>query len=306
VERSPTVRSVQRNLDPKSVSDTNATIQISVNFRMIKTISAAIKIAFIILAFALPQSSNAQCDGMADRINEMLKYSVSDQDEERNFAACKVWPTDATKSIVLLARFQKPHDNGEYARAWELFKKGALLSAPEADGLYDLDVLVVKSDSGEIIQHLLQLGALPADSTRLESLTVDTARYTVAPNVRAFGAKADFAHNGGTNLHFQTINLYVAAGSTLKQVLGNLILVEEHNDRVDDCNSSSSEAKRTLAIANTDSNGYADLILREKVIHRESKMVKGKCVENETPSSRQYVLQFDGNVYAVPKSLQYR
>lgn len=245
------------------------------------------------MLLSLSSVSYADCDSLVAKLSTFLNYPNSETDGEQSFTSCKAWPADPSKTIVALVHFQK----------------GSYFNAPPVpgNGLFDLDVLIVKSDNGEILQRHLQKGALSSDAMALSGITIDTARYTLAQQIRAFGVRADFSHSGGSNpAHYQVINLYIAESKKISQVLSRLIVFQENAEQLGDgCSGTSSETKRTLAIAKTHTHGYADLMVVEKSINRESKFFKNDCVVTEIPFSRQYTLQFDGNAYPVPKELRY-
>jgi hypothetical protein len=256
-------------------------LKLSLNIRQRSSIPVS-KTTATALLLLFAQLSYAECEGLSKKLNEKLGYL--NRETEAYFSACKVWPADTSKTIVALAHFQK----------------GSSFTVPpnESDGLYDLDVLIVKTDSGEIQNRLFQKGAVSSDSIYFSGIDIDTARYQLAPGVIAFGLRA----NRGGPAEVQTIRLYVIQNK-LKQILSNLSMVEHFAENHTDC-PHSSDVRRTLAVANTASHGYADLILQEKSIEGEPVRTNTECMVNETKSSQRYNLRFDGNTYVVPKELQ--
>jgi hypothetical protein len=235
---------------------------------------------------------HADCEGLAEKLNATLYPAGQGMVKDLSFSHCKVWPFDPGKTIVALAHFQE----------------GSSFSVPpdNTDGLYDLTVLVVKSDSGEVVNRLFQKSAFASDAIRLNGISIDTAPYDLARNLRAFGVTAGFSNSSALNSWEHTqISLYVPQGSGLKQVLGNLVSVKRLHEQVDDCNESATVALRTLAIATTGSHGYADLILREKKTELKGKKEKNECKVTEKTFPKNYTLRFNGESYAVPKELQY-
>jgi len=240
------------------------------------------------LSFA--RVSCAECEGLFDQLNKSLGYPESET--EGYFAACKVWPADANKTIVALAHFQKGSSYGEPS-SW-------------GEGLWDLDMLIVKTDSGEIQHRLFQKGAVSSEAIRFIGIDIDTARYQLAPTTIAFGIRANF----GGPADVETLSLYVIQQNKLKPILSKLIMLANYGEDHVEC-PSWSRATRTLAIAKTVSNGYADLILQEKKVEQDmvdddTNEISPGCTVEETKSSQRYTLRFDGNTYIVPiKELQY-
>jgi hypothetical protein len=242
-----------------------------------------LKITVAALLLSLTQLSYAKCEGLTETLNEKLGYLSNET--EGYFSACKIWPADAGKTIVALAHFQK----------------GSSITVPpdSSDGLYDLDVLVVKTDSGEIQHHLFQKGVLSSDAISFSGIDIDTARYQLAPGVIAFGLR----FNRGGPAEVQTIRLYVIQQKKLKQILSKLSMVEYFSEAQVDC-PHSSNVRRTLAVAGTANHGYADLVLQEKMIVGDPVRTKSDCTVKKWQNSHRYILHFDGDTYVVPQELQ--
>lgn len=243
-----------------------------------------LRIILSVFLLLLSQVIHAECEDLTERLRKELGYR--DSETNRYFSACKIWPADKSKTIVALAHYQE----------------GSSFSLPKksSDGLYDLDILVVKTENGQILYRLFQKGALFSDATYLKSIDVDTARYQLAPGSLAFGLRVN---SGNPSSEIQTIRLYVVHRSKLKQVLGNLSMVERFSEAQTDCGFSSN-VERTLAIANTTSHSYADLVLQEKIVTNEPFTTKDGCDVEQTKSSGRHILRFNGEIYVVPKELQ--
>jgi hypothetical protein len=171
---------------------------------------------------------------------------------------------------------------------------------------YDLTVLIVKSDSGEILNQLFQEKAFSSDAIGLTGITIDTAPYKLTPDQRAFGVRARFSNSSAvSSWEHEQLNLYAPQGKTLKKVLERLVMVKKLYEKADDCEESLTDINRTLILAATRSHGKADLILKEKTSSDKSDMVKNECVWEKKIALKTYLLRFDGHIYAVPSELQY-
>lgn len=240
----------------------------------------------VLIALLLPTPGYADCEATVRQVSKTLNYP---QDESVGyFSDCKIWPADPGKTIVALAYFQAGSGNSS--------------SPDEGEGLYDLDVVVVSTASGDILQRLLQKGALVSDAIYLKSIAIDTGRYALSPKVLAFGVRA---MSGNPHVDFERLNLYVTRNNQLESVLAGLVTYSLFGEPQgpDGC-SRSSETKRTLSVAKTGNQGLANLVVQEKSIEQEQTAVKDTCEINETKSSQRYVLQFDGKKYLTPKQLQ--
>jgi hypothetical protein len=162
------------------------------------------------------------------------------------------------------------------------------------------------------LHRLSQKGALGND---LVGIGIDTANYELARGRRAFGVRASYINSGSNyeeHSETETINLYLPQDSNLKEILRNLIVGDaefgEHSTRYEEpvdgfvCGYGTIFT-RTLATAKTNSQGYADMVLNEKMIGRQRFLVKGSCdrIADTPSSSRQYLLRFNGNNYVIPE-----
>lgn len=203
--------------------------------------------------------------------------------EKIHTAICKAWPGNADISIVALVRPQA--------------------GATDDQASYDLDLAVVKSSSGEILQHLVQQGAITSDAMHFDGIGLDTANYALASGVRAFGVRTMHSHIGGTSSSDETLSLYVPDGKALKPVLLDLTMNLSVSAPGGECNEAR-ETARTLAVGGIGKRGWADLVVIEKSKNQEVKMIGNDCVESMSRSSRRHILQFDGIRYVGPKELQ--
>jgi len=256
------------------------------------TLSKIITVALVCMLAM--QAKATDCGPLAERLNVKLGYPSSGTADESGFGDCKKSPANPGATIAAFAHFQKGSD---------------FSSDDVGLGLYDLDVLLVDTDTAAILQHLSQKGALSSDSIALSRISIDTANYTLAPNARAFGVRADRSNNLRENsFGFETINLYLIRENHLRQVLDKLVMSEDQPHS--ECGSDdASHVTRTLAVAKTITHGLADLILMEKRIDVEEKMENEDgnevCVTTrEIPSSKRYLLKFNGETYVIPKDIK--
>jgi hypothetical protein len=252
------------------------------------TIRSASRVGITVILLVASLPALADCEGLITSMNKRLNYP--DLDTRAYVADCKVWPAHPDKTIVALAHFQE----------------GSNFSLPPTsdEGLYDLDVLIVRTGTEEVLHRLLQKGALTSDAIGLREIAIDTARYTLAKETSAFGVRAN---RRNPHAEIQSISLYVVRGNALKQVMNKLMTLESfsENQALADC-ARSSDIRRTLAMAGTSSHGFADLIVKEKSTIAEPFAVKTGCDVKEEKFVRRYRLRFDGVAYVVPPELQDR
>lgn len=185
-------------------------------------------------------------------------------------AICKSWPGDASKTLVALVRE----------------KDGSTQGMSE----FDLDVMVVKTNGTEILQHLSLPNAIVSDAIQFEGITLDTANYSLAPGQRAFGLRARYGHNGGVSSSHETLSLYLPVGKTLKIVLDGIATSESvwmQGVIGSDCNETS-DTTRTVAIGKTRKYGYFDLVITEYAAEQHVEKTQKGCSESIKKSNHRY------------------
>lgn len=225
----------------------------------------------------------AGCEEFPAQVNAKIGYPS--HETEVYFAACKVWPADSSQAVVALAHFQKG---------------SSFSNPPDSNGLYDLDIVIVNTETGEFRQRLFQKGAVASDAIYFSGMDIDTARYQLAPGIVAFGLRAN--RSGPADI--ETLNLYVVHENELKLILSKLNTVERFAEQQVEC-PHASDTYRTLAVATKANQGaYADLIVQEKTTTMQPMPNNDECTTKEIKTSAQYSLRFDGNIYVLPQELQ--
>ena len=213
--------------------------------------------------FSLAQSEARQAQPCEDAMLQALAAQLGQHgwsspsghpDEPLVAAACKPWPDDPNLSVVTLA-YQMPEH-----------------SAPPGERSLNWLVAKVDTRSGQLREryddYLGEDSALELDAN---SLWLDTARYRLAPGVRAFGivvssvARGASCPDAGSN---DLLTLVVPEGATLRPVFSTYLhawTTVKGTSCVMDSDFQSEQAELTLAIAPTRSHGYADLLVSARV-----------------------------------------
>ncbi len=248
----------------------------------------------LLCMLAIAHPSLANCDAIVEKLSIDLKYPWNADDGRKNFNACKVLPTDKNFSVVA---FANPTSTDKLE-----------------EQLFDIDVLLVRSDNGTIIKRKLQKKQLISNAVALNGINIEAGKYQLTSQIRAIGIGAYFSSNSHSySFNAHTINLYVAEGQVIKSVLKNLILAQksssgdfEFKTPDDHCTGTSTKIYRTVSIGKMRSNGYADLLISEKRIDSDSEPGHGDdCKTTSSKSSKRYTLRFNGDAYVVPKELLY-
>ncbi|MGJ7489531.1 hypothetical protein [Variovorax sp. ZT4R33] len=233
--------------------------------------------------------AQAACDsGLAERMHAKL-HPKQPLDHER--ALCEPWRAFPGRFIVVLP---VPQPGSE----------------PD-NTTFDLDILVVQqADNGNteratIVSRLLERSALAEDALRIAALKIDTARYTLTPDARAFGLRVIYRGSSRANPYeSERLTLYVPEGPRLTKVLHGLEVALERGEWDTNCPGAFETVRGTLSPARPAGGGYADLVLRQTRSESVSTPDGENCLTHERPATfRTTTLHFEGNRYRVPKGI---
>ena len=233
-------------------------------------------------------AAHAACDtGLAERMHGKL-HPQRTLDHER--AVCEPWRGMLGRYIVLLP-LARPSTDPDITE-------------------YDLDVLVVQqADNGNterarIVSRLFEPRALVVEDDRtIVALRIDGARYTLAPDTKAFGVRTLVRGTSRADSYeSDRLALYVPQpqGMQLDKVLDGLEVTVERGMRDGDCGGNFQALRGSVSVARGASNGRADLTLHQTLSRSRSTLQGEECVTHEQPiTSRSTTLRFDGRRYRV-------
>jgi hypothetical protein len=232
-------------------------------------------------------AGHAACDtGLAERMHAKL-HPKRLLDHER--AVCQPWRGFAGRFIVVLP-MPRPSSEPNFTE-------------------FDLDVLVVQqadngnTDRAAVISRLLQPAELTEDAVRIGAIKVDTARYALAGDARAFGVRVIRQGSSRANPYSsETLTLYVPQGPRLAKVLDGLETTLERGEWDTNCAGNFETVRGSLSIARSTSHGYADLLLRQTRTQSRSTPQGEECVTQERPAKfTSMTLRYDGTIYRASK-----
>ncbi len=248
------------------------------------------QIAVALGLIAAASCGYAACDsGLADRMSVKL-HPGRVLDEER--AACKGWPGVPGRSIVVLPL---PH-------------MGTQPGMTE----FDLDVLVVQqadngnTDRSTITSRLFEQNVLLEGADHIEDIRIDTTRYPLAADARAFGVRVRYSASSRENPYAsETLRLYVPQGERLRKVLSGLELSMDRGEWDSHCTGTFEQMRGELSIASTRSNGLADLVQHRTLTDSHASFTDGSCTEQrQDPRFETVQIRYDGIRYVLPTKLK--
>lgn len=243
----------------------------------------------LLAAAALP--ARAACEsGLAERMHARLhpKRTLVGA-----LAACKAWPAYPGRSIVVL-----PLERAD---------SGA------GDRTLDLEVLVIQrpdngnTDRDAVLARLFQPEALEEDAIRIRDIRIDTARYVLSPESRAFGLRVSYSGSSRPNpFSSETLRLYVPEGGKLRQVLDEIELDRDSGEWDLQCAGQFEQLRSLVSVGRPRGGGFADLVLARTLTPMRAQLQDdGQCVEKTgTARYESVTLRYEGERYAVPKALR--
>lgn len=199
-------------------------------------------------------------------------------------AACRDWPYDPAIRLV--------------AAAWP----GAGADGSEHDPLLLVTAMLDPAAGRVLARHEREIGQDAAFALTSGGIRLDTARYDLAPGVRAFGVVLANAARGPScpDRGFdRELSLLVRDGQVLRPVFATWLdtweMLEGSPCSWAPQRSVSEHAQVTLGIERTASHGFADLALTASVA-REAQDADGDVESSQRRVRR--VLRYDGRAYA--------
>lgn len=205
----------------------------------------------------------------------------------KSLSRCKVWPAVQNQAIAATSTY---------------------LADPGDDeaGVFDLDLAIVNASNANPIATYRKPGAYNSDAVRFADLRIDTARYQLAPQIRAFGLRSRFSHSSQANPYEKTdLALYVREGNALRPVLEGLVVAKSSGEFVNDCQGDLKKIRRSVEVGPASHHGLADLIVTTRGSKTKNTRSGQACVSNTTPLKQtQITLTYDGAQYVVPEDFR--
>ena len=229
------------------------------------------------------------CVGATARAAKALGFQAEENSWGDEYAGCRPDPQNRGQVIVALSY-----------RAGEQLAGAA---AVDAESNYDLDMVLMNVATGAIVAHGHQSAVIETDAIRYEGISIDTARYGLAPGKRAFAVLTRHdSHCYQCTYGFTQMTLFLQAGKRIEPILdlqvGETTQVDETSDASTvACPEGISNSNTTLSVGPGRSHGLADLQL--------TTTVKGEKIDSEAGTSAacgskkitSVVAHFDGRTY---------
>ncbi|MCX8586228.1 hypothetical protein J3U16_00930 [Gilliamella sp. B3023] len=234
-----------------------------------------LKNSLLLTLLCLPVVSHADCEKWIDILLNERHHS-----RDSKMAICDVWPADESKSIVVLP----------------LLQKGGIVDT------YDLDVLLIDNQSGQVIADSWQPDALESDAKELIGFEIDKDNYQLNPETLAFGVRIQYRIRSTSSPYSgEYINLYVKQNDKLKPVVNNLPMFELSGENDQRCAHNIHIYDRNITLGSSMTNGYFDLIVFEKNVNQIAVVDDyGECIAQEIVlPNKTFYMYYNGLEYPV-------
>ncbi|MGV8959455.1 MAG: hypothetical protein ACOH1V_03610 [Stenotrophomonas sp.] len=254
-------------------------------------------VTFLLLLLALPFTALAQDCGSdsAQRIAKAYQQRPAGTLPERtgwtlatDRAACRVWPADTTLTLMAVPVLGPEDQHG----------------APQEG---DLDLLVVDSATLRPRASVRLPDVMSSDAIRVDGVSLDTARYRLSTDKRAFGVRVTRNGLSRANPFSDTrLQLFVLNGNALDAVTGQMVVNHFGGEWDTRCAGEFSQLTRMLDVGPLPAQGFAELKVRERSYRiRSHEDGAGNCLEDriEQPGHR-YRLRPQAHRYPIPPALE--
>ncbi|HEY0234142.1 MAG TPA: hypothetical protein VGC86_03660 [Afipia sp.] len=168
----------------------------------------------------------------------------------------------------------------------------------------DLDILVVNSETLDVITRVRLPDFIMQDAIRLSRVFIDTAPYRLVGGRIAFAVRISREGSSRVNPFYQTtMRLYDLDKENLRAISGDIIVEQSSGEWDGNCTGEFSKVENTFGVSPDRRNGAADIVATSRERTRITKERDGLCDDEEKDESMEtYRLRFDGQTYNVPKA----
>ncbi len=253
--------------------------------------------ALLLLLFALPFTSVAQDCGQDSEQRILRAYQQRQAGElpvrsgftvAANQGACRVWPADTALTLMAVPVLADTPDGGA-----------------DQDG--DLDLLVVDSATLRPRATLRLANEISSDAIRFDRVSLDTARYQLSTDTRAFGVRTQRSNSSQPNPFNDTqLQLFALNGNALEAVTERMVVAHFNGEWDTRCSGDFIDIKRTLELSPPPAQGFAQMHVRERyTTTRNVEDANGNCVDDKKQQPiRSYQLRPQGRHYPLPDALK--
>jgi len=250
------------------------------NAQMISTkIRTFIYFSMVFYAIFLP----AYASELANKVIEQL--NVEKANIASSYVVEKTLPYDEGKTVIVIPIYQIEDD-------------------VNIDEAFDLDAYIIIADTitGKILHKLYQARIWTSDAISLQEITIDTGRFILNDQIRAFGIKTTYRNFSRANpFNESLLTLFIVENNRLKRVLDHLIIYSfsaENNEGFCDGYGEFFNTNKThIEIGKLKTNNLYNLIIKQTIKEETNSDKNGVCVYDVVTSKTMKTLKYNGEKY---------
>jgi hypothetical protein len=209
------------------------------------------------IIFSVPALSYCNDENLKRHLNNLTNTLNPLAKLEASLSACRKWPVRENVSVLVMPFLKDDNDN---------FR------------LYSVDVVVINTISGEILQRLEKPLELMSDAVSVGEIVIDTAPYRLNKDTRAFGLRINYSGSSRVNPYTTTeFSLYIAKGKYLQLILDNVDLGGFQGEWDGNCEGYFSESKSTVIMGKSVNNKSADIFIKHKGKSYTRQSINNEC-----------------------------
>ena len=168
-------------------------------------------------------------------------------------------------------------------------------------------IVIADSRSGKI-RHTyfesFQTNQWVSDAVELREIKIDTAPYQVSQEKRAFGIRVYYLGLSRPNPYEnETLSLFVRSENELKKILSNYSVMDYGGEWDTDCLGEFLRSEKILFMSKKQTNSWFDILVKNMIIETKNGVEEnGECISNETISTENTLLKFNGEEYKTNKN----
>ncbi|WP_299839112.1 hypothetical protein [uncultured Tenacibaculum sp.] len=239
------------------------------------------KVKCILLLFlALTCNLNSQTDFDLDKVLQQL--NLKKEQCKTELITSKRLPYSKNETVVVIPEIIE--DNG-------------------SEILFNSHILIIDSVSNQIKNKYFESSETnewDSNAVILSYIEIDTAKYYITKNKRAFGIRLIFYTLSKMNPYsLETISLFVSKGNTLSKILNKYTAKEYVGEINMDCDYWSIKENKYFSISKNRSNNFFDIIVTNEISESESfqNEKNDECDEKVKKSIIRSILKFNGTEY---------
>lgn len=235
------------------------------------------QILILILSLLTTYISHSQDERLISKV--LHKLNLKPKDVNMELIQTKVLPYAKEKTVLVIPKYETNQDDDEFY-------------------VYDAYIIIADNQSGQILNKYFEANKWTSDAIRLDGLSIDTGLYKLSDKTRAFGVRVSYTGSSRVNPYGATdLSLYIPTKNGLKQIADEIKVGNYSGEWDGNCNGEFQREEITIDIDNENTNGFYNLILRNKITDTITTPKGDDCDEKISTSNKTKKLKYNGKTY---------